>query len=103
MLTTVDDLLAVEVGQPPENAFGHLAEDLLARASAELLDLLVDAVQTAALAVFHRYRDGAGGMVDKSPVVATDVLRGTVPIEVEFSHDLLLHVGIRVGRDDLTT
>ena len=40
-------------------------------------------------------------MIDEGPIVPADVLGGTVPVEVELSHDLLLHVRIRIGGDDL--
>jgi hypothetical protein len=40
-------------------------------------------------------------MIDKGSIVPTDVLGCTVPVEVELSHDLLLHVRIGIGSDDL--
>ena len=53
--TSVDDLAAVEVGEAVEDSFPDFAKHFLSDSAAELLDLSVDAVETSALAVFHRY------------------------------------------------
>ncbi len=97
----VDDLLAVQVGQASQDPFGNLAEDLLAGAATQALDLLVDAVERSTLAELHGDGDGGGGRVDKSAVVSADVLRRTFLVEAELAHDLLLDIRIRVRGDDL--
>ncbi len=55
----MDDLLAVEVCEAVQDAFGDFAEDFLAGAAAEAFDLAVDGVEGAAFAELHR--DGDGG------------------------------------------
>lgn len=42
--TSVDNLSAVKIGQPVQDALCHLAEHLLSGATSKLLDLLIDAV-----------------------------------------------------------
>jgi len=56
----VDDFAAVEVSEPVEDAFAYLAKHFLSYSAAELFDFAVDAVETAAFAVFHRDRYDAG-------------------------------------------
>lgn len=53
--TSVDDFAAVEVGEPVQNSFPYLTKYFLSYSPAELLDLTVYAIETSALAVFHRY------------------------------------------------
>ena len=97
----VDDLLGVEVRQAVEHALGDLPQDLLAGSTAETLDLLVDAVQRPTLAELHGDGDGGGRRVDKSAVIAADVLRGTSLVEAQLADDLPLGVRIGVRCDDL--
>lgn len=53
----MNDLSPVQIGQPVQNALGHLPQDFFAGPSPELFDLPIYAVQAAALAKFHRDRD----------------------------------------------
>ena len=99
--TSVDDLLAVQVGQPVEDAFGDLPEHLFPDPTAKFLDFTVDTVQAAAFAVLHCDRDHAGGGVAERTVIPADVLRGNFAVEVELATDLLLHVWVGVRGDDL--
>jgi hypothetical protein len=97
----VNDLSAVKIAQAIENSFGDLAQNLFAGSSAEFSDFSVDAVQAAALAELHSNGDGAGGLIHERTIVKTDVFGSAVLVEVEFSDDLFLDIGIGVGRDDL--
>lgn len=54
--TSVDDLLAVEIGQAIQDTFCHFPEYLLTGPTAEFLDFSIDTVETASFAVFHCYR-----------------------------------------------
>jgi hypothetical protein len=72
--TSVNNLAAVEVGQPMQHPLGNLAQDLFAGPASQLLHLLVDAVETAALAEFHGDRDGTGRLVHECSVVLADMI-----------------------------
>jgi len=71
---SVDDLLGIQIGQSPQHALSNLAEHFLAGASAELLNLLIDAVKGSAFAEFHRYGDSGSSRIYESSVVPADVL-----------------------------
>lgn len=51
----MNDLATVEVSEPVEDAFPYFAKHLLPYPAAELFHFAVDAVETAAFAVFHCY------------------------------------------------
>lgn len=97
----MDDLPAVQVGQPVEHALRDLSKDLLSSAPSQLLDFLVDTVQASALTKLHCDRDRARRLVHEGTVVAADVLRCAVFVEVELADDLFLHIGVGVCCDDL--
>lgn len=97
----MNDLPAVEVGQPVEHALCDFPKDFLSRAPAQLLDFLVDTVQASALTELHCDRDRARRFVHEGTVVATDVLRCAVFVEVELADDLFLHIGVGICCDNL--
>lgn len=99
--TSVNDFPAVKISQAVQNAFCNLPQDFLAGPAPEFLDFLVNTVQASSRAEFHGDRNRAGRLVHKSTVVATDMIRGAVFIKIEFSDNLLLHVGVGVCRDNL--
>lgn len=101
MLTSVNDLPAVEVGQSVKHALCNFAKDLLSSSSSKLLDLLVDTVETATFAELHSNRNGARGLVHKGAIVAANMIRRTVLVEVEFANNLLFDVGVGVCGDNL--
>ena len=98
---TVDDLLAVQVGQAIQDAFSDLTEHFFASSSAKFLDFAVDGVEGTAFAEFHRDADGCCGRLDESAVVPADMLASTVFVEAELADDLFLDVWVGVGCDDL--
>lgn len=97
----MDDLPAVEIGQTIQDSFRNLPQNLLARAATKLLHLLVDAVQASSFTELHGNRDGPCGFVHERTVVAADMLRGAVFVEIQFPDDLLLDIRIWIGGDDL--
>jgi hypothetical protein len=99
--TSVNDFPAVKISQAVQNAFCNLPQDFLAGPAPEFLDFLVNTIQASSRAEFHGDRNRAGRLVHKSAVVATDMIRGAVFIKIEFSDNLLLHVGVGVCRDNL--
>lgn len=99
--TSVDDLPAMKICQPVQNTLCYLAQDFLSRPSAELLDFLVYTVETAALAKLHGNGYRPSRLIHEGTVVATDMLRGTILVEIELAHNLLLHIWVGVRSDDL--
>lgn len=69
VLTSVDDLAAIEVCQAVEDAFSHLPEDLLASPPAELLDFAVNRIKTAAFTKLHCDRYRARRLVHERTIV----------------------------------
>lgn len=101
LATSVDDLAGAEIGQALEHALGALAENLLARPAAQLLDFAVDAVQTAALAELHGDRYRARGDVLEGAVILADVGGRALSVEVELAEYLFAHFGVGVRRYNL--
>lgn len=99
--TSMDDLPAVQVGQAVQHALCNLSKDLLSSSASKLLDFLVDTVQASALAELHCDRDRARRLVHEGSVVAANVLRCAVFVEVELANDLLLHIWIGICGNNL--
>ena len=97
----MNDLSAVEIGQPIQDTFCDLAKDLLSSATSKLFDLFVDAVQTSTFTKLHGDRDGASGFVHESTIVTADVVRSAVFVEVELTNDLFLDIRVGVRSNDL--
>lgn len=53
--TSVDDLLAVEIGQAVQDTVRDFPEYFFPSSTAEFLDFPVDTVETTSFAVFHCY------------------------------------------------
>jgi len=97
----MNDLPPMKICQTIQDTFGHLAQHLFTSATTQLPDLLVDAVQAPTFTEFHRDRDSTSRLVHECTVIATDVIRSAMFVEIEFSNDLLFDVGVRVRSDDL--
>ena len=74
VLTSMNNLSTMKIGQSIHDTLSHLAQDFLARAAPQFAHFLVNAVQTSALAELHGNRDGPRRLVHERPVVATDVV-----------------------------
>lgn len=99
--TSMNDLSAVEIGQPIQDTFCDLAKDLLSSATSKLFDLFVDTVQASTFTELHGDRNGAGGFIHESTVVATDVVRSAVFVEVKLTNNLFLDIRVGVRSNDL--
>lgn len=97
----MDDFSAVKVGQAVQNALCNLPQDLFSCSTTQFPNLLVYTVQTSSLTKLHRYRYRTRRLIHEGTVVAADMVRCAVLIEVEFSNNLLLHIGIWICRDNL--
>ena len=97
----VDDLLAVEIGEAVQHAFGDLPEHLFTGSPTELLDFAIDAVKGAAFTEFHGDGDCGSCWVLEGAVVSTDVLAGAVFVELSFSEDLFFNCRVGVRCDNL--
>ena len=97
----MDDFSAVEIRQPVQYPFGHLAQHLLSGSTTQFLNFLVYTVQTTSFAEFHCDRDRTRRLVHERAVVTADMVGCTVFVEIKLSNDLLLHVRVGVRRDDL--
>ena len=91
----------MEICQPVQNTLSNLAQDLLSSPPTEFFHFLVYTVETATLAEFHGDGYRTSRLIHESAIVATDMLRGTILVEIELAHNLLLHVRVRVRSDDL--
>lgn len=99
----MNNLPPTEVCQPLQNPLRALPQHLFARPPTQLLDLPVDAVQTAAFAKLHRDRYCARRNVLKRAIVLADIRRRALPIEIELSKDLLPDLWRGIRRDNLAT
>lgn len=97
----MDDFPPMKICQTIQDTFGHLAQYLFTSATTQLPNLLVDAVQAPTFTEFHRDRNGTSRLVHECTVVATDVIRSAMFVEIEFANDLLFDVGVRVRGDNL--
>lgn len=97
----MNDLPAVQIGQAVKHALCDLSKDFLSRAPSQLLDFLVDTVQASALTELHCDRDRSRRLVHEGTVVAADMFRCAVFVEVELADDLFLHIGVGICCDDL--
>jgi hypothetical protein len=98
---SVDDLLAVEIGQAIQYSLGDFPKDFLPCSATEFLDFSVDGVQGSSLAELHGDADGGCGWLHESAVISADMLTGAVLIEPQFSENLLLDIWVRVRGDYL--
>lgn len=97
----MDDLLGMQIGEAIENAFGYLSQDLLTRTPAQFLDLPVYTVEGSSFTIFHGDGDGGSAGFDERAIISADMFGCTVLVETQFTDNLLLHVGVRVGGNDL--
>ena len=101
MRTSMDNFPAMEVDQAVQDTFGHLAQYLFSSSTTQLLNLFVDAVQASTLTEFHGNRNSTSWFIHECTIVATDVIRSAMLVEIEFSDDLLFDVGVWVRSDNL--
>lgn len=99
--TSMDNLPAVKIGKAVQDTLGNFSKDFLAGPASELLDFLVYAIQASSRTELHSNRYRTGRLVHKSAVVAADMIRGAIFIKIELPDDLLLHVGVRIRRNNL--
>lgn len=99
--TSMNDLSAMEIGQPIQDTFCDLAQDFLSSATSKLFDLFINAVQTSTFTELHGNRDGARGFIHESTVVTTDVVRGAVFVEVKLTNNLFLDIWVWIRSNDL--
>ena len=92
--------MPVQIRQAMQHALGDLTQHLFARPAAQPLHLPVNGVEGTALAILHD--NGCRAMEVEGAVVLANVLRRALLVEREFAQDLLLHVWVRIGRDDLS-
>ena len=92
----MDNLATMQIGETIEHTVGNFSQHFFSGAPSKLLDFLVDTVETTAFAELHSDGNGTGRLVHERTVIAADVVRGAVFVEIELTHDLLLHIWIRV-------
>lgn len=63
ILTSVNDLLAVQVGQSVQHPLCNLSQHFFSCPTAKLLDLSVDPVEAAPITDLHNYRDRSGRII----------------------------------------
>lgn len=97
----MDNLLRVQIRQTIQDPFSDLSKDLLTSSSAKLLDLAVYTVERATFAELHCNANGGSRWLNEGTVVRADVAGSTILVEAELANDLLLDIGIGVGRNDL--
>lgn len=85
LLTSVNDLAAIEVSQAVQHAFGALSQHLLTGSATQFLDFAVDRVETAAFAELHSNGDGAGRLVHECSVVLANMRRCAILVEFQLS------------------
>lgn len=100
-LTSVDDIMAVEVCQPMKDTFGNFAQDFLPGSATELLHFLVHAVETLTFTEFHSYGDGTRGFVHECTIVLANVFGRAFFVELEFSQNLFLDIWVGACGYDL--
>ena len=97
----MDDLPTMQVCQPIKHAVSNFPQHLFSRSPSKFLNLLVNAVEATAFTELHRDGDCPRRPIHESAIITANMIGRTILVEIELANDLLLHVGVRIRRDDL--